>query len=189
MPNNLTQEDFAYAAGILDGEGYIAVVSAPSKSRGRTISTKGKIYLHHDSRISVTITRPEVPEWLQQKFGGTVYGRKMKGNWKDQFTWLAMGNQNKEILLRGIIPFLKIKKAQAESVLEYTLMAGQSNPTRRSELARICKELNKKGKPVETNTQDSPEDDMEMKIESELIGDYERADVVTHSTAPAVLAA
>lgn len=171
MLNNLTKTDFAYAAGILDGEGYIAVVSSPSKSRGRTISTKGKIYIHHDSRIYFAMTRPEVAEWFKDRFGGVTYSRKMQGNWKDQWQWLAMGNENKEILLRGIIPYLKIKKTQAEAVLEYTLMAGKSNPERRVELARICKELNKKGKPVTTNTQDSPVDELEMKIESELLGD------------------
>lgn len=178
---SLTDADFAYAAGLLDGEGYIAAVAHRSKSRGRTVSTKGKPYIHCDSRITITMTSKEPVEWFFHKFGGTLYFREMRKRWKNQWIWLAMDNRKKKILLEGVLPYLKVKKQQAILVLEYVNMDGQSNVERRIEIARLCKELNKKGKPVTTNTPDCLENG--QKIESELIGDNERALGVIQGTA------
>src|ERR1017187_2054479 len=177
---NLTETDFAYAAGLLDGEGYIAAVASPTKSRGRTISTKGKPYIHCDSRISIAMTSKEPLDWMNQKFGGTVYGKKQPGVWKDQWTWIAMGNDKKVVLLEGVVPFLKVKKQQAILLLEFVRMYGANNNEKRIELAKLCKELNRKGKTVTTNT---PNTAPAVKIESELTGDCERASVVTRETA------
>lgn len=160
MPDSMISElDFAYAAGLIDGEGYIAASCHKTKSRGRSISTKGKPYLHCDSRISMSMTAKEPLDWLLEKFGGTVYFKPTKSRkHKNQWTWVQLGNENKANLLQGIIPFLKVKQKQAVLLLEYVRLENRKgNTARRHEIAAICKELNRKGKPVETNTPDPSE--------------------------------
>ena len=49
---------------------------------------------------------------------------------------------------------------------------------RRLEIVALCKALNRKGKPVETNTPD-PSEKWTVKIESELTGDCKKTDQVT----------
>ena len=105
----------------------------------------------------MSMTNQAPLDWMLEKFGGTVYSKKQPGTiWKDQWTWIAMGNEKKVILLEGILPFLKVKKQQAILTLEFVRMNGAPRGERRSEIARLCKELNKKGKPVTTNTPNSP---------------------------------
>jgi hypothetical protein len=180
MPDSIISEvDFAYAAGLIDGEGHIAATSHKTKSRGRSISTKGKPYIHRDSRISMSLTTKEPLDWLLEKFGGTVYFRPMaKKKWKNQWTWVALGNESKEVLLKGIIPHLKIKQRQAALLLEYVQLNRFGSMERRDEIISLCKELNRKGKPVETNTPD-PSEKWTAKIESELTGDCKKTDQVT----------
>ena len=120
MPDlEISDIDFAYAAGLMDGEGYISATSNHTKSRGRTISTKGKPYIHRDSRVSMAMTAKEPLEWFQEKFGGCLYFKKMKRKWKNQWIWVLTGNQNKIKILQGIIPYLKVKNEQAVLLLEY----------------------------------------------------------------------
>lgn len=182
MPDlEISDTDFAYAAGLIDGEGYISATSNRTKSRGRTISTKGKPYIHRDSRVSMSMTAKEPLEGLKEKFGGCFYFRKMKRRWKNQWTWVLTGNQNKIKLLQGIIPYLKVKQEQAILVLEYVQLKDcKTNIPRRDEIIALCKILNRKGKPVETNTPNDSE--KESKIESELHGDVKRALLVTTET-------
>jgi hypothetical protein len=177
--STISEVDFAYAAGLIDGEGHIAATSRKGKSRGRSVSTKGKPYAHLDSRISMSLTVKEPLDWLLEKFGGTVYFKKApkNKNWKDQWTWVAMGNDNKSALLKGIIPFLKIKQRQAILLLEYVQLERFGSTERRQEIISLCSKLNRKGKPVETNTPDCPETG--QMIESDLVGDHESAPVVT----------
>lgn len=179
MPDLIVSElDFAYVAGLIDGEGHISATSHKTKSRGRSVSTKGKPYLHCDSRISMSLTTKEPLYWIQEKFGGVVYFKKSSSekNWKDQWTWVALGNENKATLLRGIIPHLKIKQKQAILLLEYVQLDRTKGTKRRLEIIAICKQLNHKGKPVETNTPDCSIS--EQMIESDLPGDRKKADRV-----------
>lgn len=182
MPDLMISEiDFAYAAGLIDGEGHISATSHKTKSRGRSVSTKGKSYLHRDSRISMGLTVRGPLDWLQEKFGGVVYARKKKTkkNHKPQWTWVSMGNESKANLLEGIMPFLKIKKQQAVLLLEYVRLDNlKKNIPRRDEIIAACRTLNRKGKPVETNTPD-PSEKWTVKIESELTGDCKKTNRVT----------
>ena len=180
MPDSMISEiDFAYAAGLIDGEGYIAASCHKTKSRGRSVSTKGKPYLHLDSRLSMSMTAKEPLYWLLEKFGGTVYFKPTKGKkHKNQWTWVQLGNENKATLLKGIIPFLKVKQKQAVLLLEYVNLPRLGSTKRRLEIIALCKELNRKGKPVETNTPD-PSEKWTVKIESELTGDCKKIDQVT----------
>lgn len=66
-PSNPSEDDYAYLAGILDGEGHIKA------------STR---------RIEVFSTDPELPAWLKSRFGGNVYlGHEAKGNQRRTWRW------------------------------------------------------------------------------------------------------
>jgi len=161
--------DLAYTAGIIDGEGSILIL------RGTGYNRKGEKYKRYGCRVSVGMTDKLVPEWLHKNFGGCFYSRQMAKNWKDQYIWMIT-SRTVGSFISAILPFLKTKKKQALLVLEYLDHVQENNPEYRELMVGKMKELNRKGKPVTTNTLDgSPE----PKIESELTGDRESAPAVT----------
>ena len=68
--------------------------------------------------------------------------------------------------------YLVIKLEQAKIALEFAGMKSEQNPSKRLELHYTMKALNK-GESVTTNTPNASERDLDVKIESDLIGDYE----------------
>jgi hypothetical protein len=65
-------EDFAYLAGILDGEGHI--------------TPKG--------RIEISSTDPEMLSWCKSRFGGNIYKQKRKSPWNTFWVWVRSPTGN-----------------------------------------------------------------------------------------------
>jgi hypothetical protein len=166
--------DLAYAAGIIDGEGSILIL------RGVGYNRKGEPYKRYGCRVSVSMTDKLVPEWLHKNFGGSFYFRQMKGAWKDQHIWMIT-NRNVRLFIAAIKPFLKTKSKQADLVLEYLDHVQENNPEYRELMVGRMKELNRKGKPVTTNTLNNPQNG--LKIESELLGDQKSDPIVKSAVA------
>lgn len=131
--------DTVYTVGILDGEGSIGI----------WIDTKSK-YLHP----LVTISNNYIPllEWLVRVFGigsfGRVHGRT--------FQWRIVAINDILQFLRLLLPYLKIKRRQAELLIEYcelekqNIMEYVSNnkrpySPRQWEIYEELKKLNKRG--------------------------------------------
>jgi hypothetical protein len=167
--SNCSITDLAYTAGIIDGEGSILIL------RGTGYNRRGEKYKRYGCRVSVGMTDRIVTEWLHKNFGGCFYSRQMAKNWKDQYIWMITSRTVKTFIT-AILPFLKTKKRQAHLVLEYLDHVQENNPEYREMMVGKMKELNRKGKPVTTNTLDTSS---EVKIESELGGDTESAPAVT----------
>lgn len=90
-----TREQFAYLAGIIDGEGAIQIGNA-----GLT--------------VTVRMMRREVPEWISNTFqSGTL---NVVGD--GVISWCAGGIEAGP-LLEGMLPFLVLKKRRAEIALAY----------------------------------------------------------------------
>jgi len=96
-------EDLAYLAGIIDGEGTIGIYY----HKGRN-SYRVKIYV-------VNTYKPLI-DWLGSVFGGFVYQRTHK-TWKTKYEW-HLGEDAMD-LLKSLIPYLKIKKEQALTAIEF----------------------------------------------------------------------
>ena len=113
-------------------------------------------------------------QWLIQNFGGVFYPhRRDKAIHKPAYYWRPKGKANNERILLGVLPYLKIKKAQAVLMLEYVRLDRAINSERREEIYAEMKTLNRRGLPVTTNTSSNPENG--LKIESELDSDIESA--------------
>jgi hypothetical protein len=173
---------YSYLAGIIDGEGCLTI------GAGR----KGTV-TNYNSVIMVVNTSEKLIKWLVHNFGGNYYksGRSVP-NSKPAFIWRFLKHKDIELLLLAILPYLIIKREQALTLLEFVRLPRTAEPIVRQELHTKMSILNKRGlDSVTTNMQDLSEYKgvckcghpelhhtfvcPELKIESELIGDYESA--------------
>jgi len=97
----ISKTDFAYLAGIIDGEGYFA-----PKIGSNTFGLK------------VRVTDSILIEYLKNTFGGRAYYKTdetVSGKWVHAWE-LSKMEELKDILL-GILPYLIIKKEQAKAMI------------------------------------------------------------------------
>jgi len=102
MIDDISVEDLAYVAGIVDGEGSISIYTV-----------RNQFY----SKVSVANTDDILMNWLVERFGGGITHHQFKNSWKPLFTWQIYSQQAAEFL-RLILPFLKLKWQQAEILIE-----------------------------------------------------------------------
>jgi hypothetical protein len=168
--------NWSYLAGLLDGVGCFTIAGSWKPTK------EGKHYLHMNLLISLYNNNLEVMHWLINHFGGTFYVHhpSEQPNHKAGYSWHPKGANNKELLILGVLPYLIIKKEQAQISLDYIRLKKQ-DPQARIEMRERIQTLNGHGggKRQTTNTLVNPDDEEGLKIESDLIGDYESAPLVT----------
>lgn len=100
---------YAYAAGIVDGEGTIGLY----KRAG--VKHTGLVMM-----VSIGNTNLWLLEFLKFNFGGSygTSGKPQKLNHKPKWTWRLVGIHAAEFL-RLISPYLQLKRQQAELALEF----------------------------------------------------------------------
>jgi hypothetical protein len=110
--SNVSASDLAYCAGIVDGEGCIGIYQNRKADSGRSIT--------YSAVVVVAMTRPEAIEFLAATFGGALrQDRRKTKTGKPVYRWV-LHIKEAVALLEIICPFLKVKKANAENVLEYS---------------------------------------------------------------------
>lgn len=113
---NLALADAAYLAGLIDGEGSIAVSRTKTSSSAKACK-RGFAY-----RASVTITMTDlaVLEWAKRTAGvGNICVKKARSpNHKQAWSWTVWSIEA-ATLLAQILPFLKVKAEQAENLIEF----------------------------------------------------------------------
>jgi hypothetical protein len=156
---------------MVDAEGCISIGAANHVTRA------GNPYIAYMLRIQIANTSKKLMDWLVENFGGVAYKKKTNLNPKKPvYQWFTKGGvKAQETFLLGILPYLLIKREQALIGLEFIRMMRVNDPAVRRELWKQCGALNR-GESVETNTLGTS---LEVKIESELVGDNESAPVVT----------
>ena len=178
----ITVADWAYAAAMMDGEGSFSITHGTGKSKA------GKPYLLFDMKVMISNTSVALMDWLKEKFEGTYFvtvkhiSKKARANGQTKlrpcYRWIANKYALQEWFIKGIYPYLIIKKRQADVALEFLTLFGMKVPEKRQELREMMLSLNRVGSP-EANTSGVSSSSDEIKIESELIGDYESAPLVT----------
>jgi len=169
----MEKQAWPYVAGILDGEGSLSI---------HKTSNQGGSY-----RLQIVIygTCVKLMKWLLGNFGGTFYSRENnpsgwgKTSHRRIYKWNLSGRANKERFLLGVLPYLIIKKEQAEVALEFIRLGNSQVPEIRKRLEEKMKSLNRGESSLTTNTSNSS---TEEKIESELVGDHESEPVVTQDS-------
>lgn len=170
-----TYEDWIYVAGIIDGEGSIGLAKVKNTNR------VGKKYFVYCPFVCVGNTNKVLTDWLHETFEGKLKFSKRTGKNKDFWFWDMRGRDQIKWFLSNVQNHLKLKKQQAILLQAYFDRWHVTDTEWRESFHEELTRLNRRGKPVEANTPDIPENG--MKIESELYGDIQRAPVVTLETA------
>lgn len=166
---------WSYLAGIIDGEGTIAINTHnnPTKEFPNRVQT-------YALEICIVNTDERLMKWLIQHFGGQYYGRERadKVNHRRAYAWRVTGHANRKRTLLALLPYLVMKREQAILGLKYLdLHYSHSNDERRK-LWEMSIKLNARGKEtVTTNTREAIEVEI-AKIESELHSDMQSGPVV-----------
>lgn len=102
--------DWAYAAGFLDGEGHIQLVASSPSNREVRIP---------QLRVRLSNTNFEIIDWLAENFGSarTYVTTLTNPRAKPQKT-VHWSGEKALVLLAGMLPYLKVKRPQAEIVLD-----------------------------------------------------------------------
>ena len=135
MDTKIKTEDWIYFAGLFDGEGCVS-------------SCSSNLLI-----LSLANTNKEVIEWIFNIFGGSITKQtpSAEDNKKVCWHWWLRAEEAVHIL-QNILPFLKIKKRQAEIGIElqkticYKRPLPNSVKQTREELRKKLRFLNKKGK-------------------------------------------
>lgn len=120
MAEPIAECDLAYAAGIIDGEGCITVI----KQRYATVGWPTNYALS----VRVLTTDHVIVPWLQETFGGSYAtytdGRTIKGSIGKERRW-QLASAAAEKFLRAVMPWLKLKRPQAELALQFRKLIGR----------------------------------------------------------------
>jgi hypothetical protein len=100
----LSDIDASYIAGLLDGEGCISI--------GRC---GGDFY---GARLQIKMCAFDSLFYIQQKIGGRICLMKSPGKHRDVFNWY-ISTKDMGKLLPLLLPYLKVKKRQAELVIVF----------------------------------------------------------------------
>ncbi len=105
-PNYYADEiELSYLAGIIDGEGTILIVKQSQSTKKNPSFCLALSFCSTDKCLC---------DWVRDRFGGSiVHSRQKNDKWKDAYRWQIRSNNALKILL-DILPFLIIKKIQAD---------------------------------------------------------------------------
>jgi hypothetical protein len=99
---------WAYAAGLIDGEGYIGL-------HKNSVSKHSFIGV-----IKVVSIDPYMAPFLHEHFGGSVSVRRRNhAKWTDETEWMLRGKENLKFFLNGVMPYLQVKKDQAQHLIAF----------------------------------------------------------------------
>jgi hypothetical protein len=125
MLENVPQLELVRLAAFMDGEG--SIVLGNQKRRIRNL------------RLQLCNTDPRLILWAKELFGGSMSREIKHGkvkNTRNIFRWHVSSKQA-ELLLKAILPYLILKKEQAEVALAYRTTVGSVGK-------RVSEETNQK---------------------------------------------
>lgn len=172
----VSKTDYAYIAGILDGEGHISLIKHNAYGKHKKKYENSYVY---SVRVGITNKDKTLIDWLQSTIGGNVLKDKAARP-SFIYRWTFNGTAKLEQFLLSVIPYMRIpgKIERAKIVLEYVRLNGQRNPSAREELYLRLRKTYLDERP-ETNTSNTPFYIGGVKIESDLHSDMQSAPAVT----------
>jgi hypothetical protein len=109
-------ESDAYAAGLFDGEGHIAIVF--SKGSGEGKDKYPRFFL----QVSMSQNSKEAVEWLSENYGGSIRFVKGKRSYDrgtyQRWNWSLSTNQA-ALFLKTIFPYTLIKSDEIKIAIEF----------------------------------------------------------------------
>ena len=112
---NMEEKEKAYLAGFIDGEGTIT-------ANFRLTSRSKKEAVHY--RLMLHNTNLEILKYFQGLWGGrlSLYGTPRSPKHKQVYC-LYWGGKDSDPILNQLLPYLKVKKRQAEIALELSKLS------------------------------------------------------------------
>lgn len=110
--NTLRETEWAYLAGLIDGEGCLFI----SKQQ-----FKQCVYPSYRAHLIVGMTNKSVIDYIHSLVdAGNVYFTKSKSEkYMHKYRWEVTANVDISKILNNILPFLIVKKAEAETMLDF----------------------------------------------------------------------
>jgi hypothetical protein len=108
VPEEPQPTDWAYAAGLVDGEGCIAIVRSFEADRGR---------YQYGVQVVVSNRDREVLDWMRSLWGGWTVAIVGKGNVRSSWDWRCPTGLEAKPFLSGIRPWLRIKSRQCDNAV------------------------------------------------------------------------
>jgi hypothetical protein len=119
-PRKLPVKDKAYIAGIIDGEGCVAI----HRRSGRGCKYGYSFY----GVVRVSNTNLALLKWLQEVTGlGAVVESQVTGNRRRQWEW-KVHSQQAYGLLKVLYPYLQVKKENADVLMSFLKFRRESEP-------------------------------------------------------------
>lgn len=123
-------------AGIIDGDGCLTISKHP----------------HYEAVIQFVNESRQLMNWAVLHFGG-YYRKESIPSGKDFYRWIMNGKLSKRKFIDTILPFLSIKRSQAEILREFLKIEREErNPEKRETFLLAIREA-RKSSSVETDTQ------------------------------------
>jgi hypothetical protein len=106
--------DFAYLAGAMDSDGYFTIKKSTYHIRVRHDAVNAV----YSEKIGLSQVTPQVPEMLKSFFGGSLgFAKGQTENSRPMYRWMAT-NLKASKACRDLLPYLRIKQAQALKLIE-----------------------------------------------------------------------
>lgn len=115
----MLKADKIYFAGLMDGEGYIFIFNS--------CVGKSKKYLKLGVKIQMVVDDSGILSAAKESWGGYLYFHKGRQNQhRDTAEWV-IENGGAEAFLKDILPYLRLKKQQAEIGIEFRKFVSYNN--------------------------------------------------------------
>ncbi len=121
--NDIHPKRWAFLAGLIDGDGSINIR-----------------YSGEDFQLTTCVysTSKKLMNWLVGTFGGQYRKIPTEGNRKQRYSWYT----SQKDVLPNLVPYLIIKKPQAEAAVLFDDLGNERNPRAREELMRAIQSAN-----------------------------------------------
>lgn len=114
----LLDAEKAYFAGLFDGEGCIHISVHPPHGEGKNV--------YHCLQVIISNTDVDIINYLHATFGGYVHLLSPRPRHRHCYEWV-LRSRRARLFLECLLPFLRIKKEQAELAIEFqSTMRGHS---------------------------------------------------------------
>lgn len=118
--NQMEAEKLAYIAGIVDGEGSIMIMRQASKSFMKQRAKSGCFHPHFHPCIRVGMCEKVALDFIVETTKiGHVHTEKAYHHRRPMFRWMARSRLDCLQFLKLIMPYLKVKKKQAELCIKF----------------------------------------------------------------------
>lgn len=107
------KQSLAYVAGLMDGEAYFGI------KKTKAYRCQGRVSCGYHARIQIRMVDEQAIRFVAETLGGWYYPEKPHSAQGRPLFCYQASDASAEAILRALLPFLMVKRSQAETVLEF----------------------------------------------------------------------